>query len=68
MIHVGTSGYVFPDWKGTFYPETLPDRDRLAYYASRFRSVEVNASYYRILPPRTTRRCCGRRPQTSGSS
>ena len=51
-ILIGTSGYSFKDWKGTFYPEKLQPKDYLEYYAQHFNIVEVNSSYYRIPPPR----------------
>jgi uncharacterized protein YecE (DUF72 family) len=46
--YVGTSGYAFKDWKGPFYPAKLPDKDMLAYYASMFRAVEINNTFYRM--------------------
>lgn len=55
-IHVGTSGWVYPHWKGTFYPEELPEKDRLAYYAKRLGCVEVNNTYYRLLAPEVAKR------------
>ncbi len=45
---VGTSGYAFKEWKGPFYPEKLPDAEMLGYYASKFRSVEINNTFYRM--------------------
>jgi uncharacterized protein YecE (DUF72 family) len=53
MIRVGTSGFKFADWKGRFYPEALDERKWLEYYAERFNTVEVNSTYYRLLPPAT---------------
>jgi uncharacterized protein YecE (DUF72 family) len=50
MIRVGTSGYRFADWKGAFYPKGMPDKDALRFYAEHFNLVEINATYYRILP------------------
>jgi len=47
-LHVGTSGWAYPHWKGPFYPENLPDRERLAYYARHFSCVEINNSFYRL--------------------
>jgi uncharacterized protein YecE (DUF72 family) len=44
---VGTSGYNYPEWKGSFYPEKLPAAKMLPYYAERFRSVEINYTFYR---------------------
>jgi uncharacterized protein YecE (DUF72 family) len=46
-IWVGTSGYNYPEWKGSFYPETLPATKMLPYYAERFSSVEINYTFYR---------------------
>ena len=52
-VHVGTSGYSFPDWVGIVYPPGGRSRDFLQQYARWFDSVEINASYYRIPSPRT---------------
>lgn len=49
---VGTSGYAFKEWKGAFYPEKLPQKEMLAYYAARFSAVEINYTFRR-LPPRS---------------
>jgi len=53
VIYVGTSGFKFDDWKGTFYPEALKPKDWLNYYGSRFNCLEVNSTYYRLLHPAT---------------
>lgn len=45
---VGTSGYNYPEWKGSFYPEKLPAAKMLAFYAKAFATVEVNYTFYRI--------------------
>ena len=47
MIWVGTSGYNYPEWKGTFYPPDLAAAKFLAYYAERFPTVEINYTFYR---------------------
>ena len=47
-VLVGTSGYNYPEWRGTFYPEKFPTNKMLAYYAERFRTVEVNYTFYRM--------------------
>lgn len=47
-LFAGTSGYSYPEWKGTFYPEKLPQKQFLAYYAERLHTVEVNNSFYRF--------------------
>jgi uncharacterized protein YecE (DUF72 family) len=46
-IHVGTSGWSYREWKGSFYPPDLPAAEMLRFYASRFSTVEVNNSFYR---------------------
>ena len=45
---IGTSGYSYKEWKGYFYPESLPDGEMLRYYAARFASVEINYTFYRM--------------------
>jgi uncharacterized protein YecE (DUF72 family) len=52
-VWVGTSGYDYPEWKGSFYPESLPASKMLAYYAERFRTVEINYTYYRTPNTKT---------------
>ncbi len=53
MIHVGTSGYNYPAWRGSFYPERLAAAAMLPFYAERFETVEINASFYRVPTPKT---------------
>jgi uncharacterized protein YecE (DUF72 family) len=48
-IWVGTSGYNYPEWKGSFYPEKLPAAKMLPYYAERLSTVEINYTYYRTV-------------------
>lgn len=50
---VGTSGYNYPEWKGSFYPEKLPAAGMLPFYAERFDTVEINNTFYR-MPTRKT--------------
>jgi uncharacterized protein YecE (DUF72 family) len=47
MIWVGTSGYNYPEWKGSFYPANLAAAKMLPYYAERFPTVEINYTFYR---------------------
>ena len=54
MIHVGTSGYNYPEWRGTFYPEDFPAKDMFGYYSARFGTVEINYTFYRMPTPKTT--------------
>lgn len=48
MIYIGTSGYNYPEWKGSFYPSDLPAARMLPYYAERFTTVEINYTFYRM--------------------
>jgi uncharacterized protein YecE (DUF72 family) len=50
-LHVGTSGYSYKEWKGSFYPEKLPAKEMLPYYASRLSAVELNNTFYRLPQP-----------------
>lgn len=51
-LHVGTSGYSYKEWKGSFYPEKIPAKDMLSYYAEKLSTVEINATFYR-MPQKT---------------
>lgn len=44
----GTSGWSYPDWKGSFYRQSVPQRKFLEYYTTRFPATELNASFYRL--------------------
>lgn len=48
---IGTSGYNYPEWRGSFYPEKFPTGKMLAFYADHFNTVEVNYTFYRIPTP-----------------
>lgn len=47
-LYVGTSGFSYKEWKGPFYPADLPDKRMLSYYGERFRTVEINNTFYRM--------------------
>ena len=47
-VLVGTSGYSYKPWKGRFYPEKIKDAEMLAFYATRFPTVEINNTFYRM--------------------
>jgi uncharacterized protein YecE (DUF72 family) len=51
-VHVGTSGYNYEAWRGSFYPEDLSAKRMLAYYGGRFDTVEINYSFYRKPTPK----------------
>jgi uncharacterized protein YecE (DUF72 family) len=50
---VGTSGFSYPEWKPSFYPETLKAEEFLEYYASRFKTVEIDRTFYRMPNAKT---------------
>ena len=45
---VGTSGYNYAEWKGSFYPEKFSSKKMLPYYAERLPTVEINYTFYRM--------------------
>jgi uncharacterized protein YecE (DUF72 family) len=47
-LKVGTSGFSYKEWKGSFYPEDLPAKEMLSYYSSRLPAVEINNTFYRM--------------------
>lgn len=49
----GTSGWTYPEWQGVFYPENWPKSRWFEYYARKFASVEVNATFYRTFKDQT---------------
>jgi uncharacterized protein YecE (DUF72 family) len=52
---VGTSGYVYPAWRGRFYPLDLPASKQLAFASRAFQSIEINRSFYALLSPSACR-------------
>lgn len=50
-ILIGTSGWHYASWKGPFYPGALKLKDRLAFYATQFRTTELNGVFYRTPTP-----------------
>lgn len=51
--YTGCSGFSYDAWKGLFYPEDVPQKKWLEYYASQFNSVEINNSFYRLPREKT---------------
>ncbi len=47
-LFVGTSGFSYDEWRGSFYPEGLPADEMLAFYARQFPAVEINNTFYRL--------------------
>jgi uncharacterized protein YecE (DUF72 family) len=50
-VYIGTSGFSYAPWRGSFYPEKLPAAKMLAYYAERLDAVEINNTFYRMPAP-----------------
>ncbi len=52
-VWVGTSGFQYAEWKGTFYPEKMPSAKMLPYYAERLTTTEINYTFHRIPSAKT---------------
>lgn len=52
-IYIGTSGWHYKHWKGTFYPETTKESEQFSVYLDYFSTVEINNSFYRLPSPET---------------
>lgn len=61
-VFVGTSGWTYPDWRGTFYPDDLPSRQYLEFYAREFGTAEINYSFYHLPKPDTYAKWAGQVP------
>jgi uncharacterized protein YecE (DUF72 family) len=62
-IHIGTSGYNYPEWRGSFYPEKMSAKQMFPYYAERFHTVEINYTFYRMPTEKTTQGWRDQAPQ-----
>lgn len=51
MIYLGTAGFSYDDWVGSFYPVGIPKHQWLAYYAREFNTCEINSTYYALPRP-----------------
>lgn len=60
---VGTSGWHYPHWRGSFYPPELPVRRWLEFYAGHFSCVELNNSFYKLPQPPTVANWVGSTPE-----
>lgn len=61
-VFIGCSGWQYKHWRGVFYPEKLPQRSWLEHYFERYRTVELNNSFYRLPPPETFAKWAERTP------
>lgn len=50
---IGISGWTFPGWRGSFYPEDLPQRRELEYASRKLNSIEINGTFYSLQKPAT---------------
>jgi uncharacterized protein YecE (DUF72 family) len=50
-LHIGTSGWAYTEWRGSFYPPRLPQSGFLAFYGEQLGACEVNATFYRAQAP-----------------
>jgi uncharacterized protein YecE (DUF72 family) len=64
MFRVGTSGYNYPEWKGSFYPSDLSTAKMLRYYAERFSTVEINYTFYRMPNLKTVEGWAAQTPES----
>ena len=61
-IRVGVGGWLYPPWRGVFYPKDLKQPDELAFAASRLTSIEINATHYKLQSPASFRKWAGATP------
>ncbi len=62
-LHLGTIGWSYNFWKGSFYPAKTASKDFLAYYASQFNTVEVDSTFYRIPTQQTVQNWAAQTPE-----
>ncbi|MBW2279983.1 MAG: DUF72 domain-containing protein [Deltaproteobacteria bacterium] len=62
-LRTGTSGYSYDEWKGCFYPEKLPARERLAFYGEQLPAVEINNTFYRLPGANVLEHWCEQVPE-----
>jgi uncharacterized protein YecE (DUF72 family) len=63
MIYVGIGGWVFEPWRGTFYPERLPQKRELDYAARQLTAIEINGTYYGSQKPESFRKWAAETPE-----
>ncbi len=62
-LWIGTSGFQYTEWKGTFYPSDLPTSRMLAFYSERFATTEINYTFHRIPSAKTIDNWCAGTPE-----
>ncbi len=63
QFFAGTSGWAYPSWKPDFYPEKLPQKNFLKYYATQLNTVEVNFSFRQLLKETTVQKWIEESPE-----
>lgn len=63
-VYIGTSGFYYPHWSGSFYPKELPREDYLSFYAKKFSTVEINATFYHLPKEKTIENFIKRVPES----
>jgi uncharacterized protein YecE (DUF72 family) len=62
-LHIGTSGYSYPEWRGVFYPPTLKSSEYLGFYSEYFSATEINNTFYRLPSPQIVERWSSQVPE-----
>jgi uncharacterized protein YecE (DUF72 family) len=55
-LYIGTSGYSYSHWKGSFYPQDIKGEQMLPFYANKFNTVEINSTFYHVPRPSTVKK------------
>ncbi|MFL6797271.1 MAG: DUF72 domain-containing protein [Xanthobacteraceae bacterium] len=63
MIRVGIGGWVFPPWRGEFYPKGLPQAQELSFASRNVNTIEINATFYRTQKPASFRKWAAETPE-----
>lgn len=62
-VRIGISGWRYKGWRGKFYPPKLPQKSELAYAASKFRTIEINGTFYSLQSPASFARWAAATPE-----
>ncbi len=62
-VFIGTSGWTYNHWRGVFYPEGVKQGEWFKFYSERFKTVEINATFYRLMPETTFKGWANKAPR-----
>lgn len=62
-VRIGTSGWVYPPWRGVFYPKGVTQKRELAYLSEQLNSVEINGSFYSLQRPSSYQKWAAETPE-----